>query len=41
MLTDLLVTTYRGLRYNEQERFATVEKLEVTFSRQVLMFKPK
>lgn len=41
MLTDLLVTTYRGLRYNEQERFATVEKLEVTFSRQVLIFKPK
>lgn len=37
-LTNLLFTTYRGLRHNEQERFANVDKMEITFSRQLLIF---
>jgi 23S rRNA (guanine745-N1)-methyltransferase len=41
LLADLLLTTYRGARYREQERFGQANEMTVTFSRQIFCFRPK
>jgi 23S rRNA (guanine745-N1)-methyltransferase len=41
LLTDVLLTTYRGARHREQERFEQIEKMTLTFSRQIFCFSPK
>lgn len=41
LLADLLLTTYRGARHREQERFDQINEMTVTFSRQIFCFRPK
>lgn len=40
-LEDLLASSYRGARTSERERFAAVERLEVTFARDLGWFRPQ
>lgn len=40
-LEDLLASSYRGARARERERFAGVERLEVTFERDLGWFRPR
>ncbi|MFY9222863.1 MAG: hypothetical protein WAQ98_09350, partial [Blastocatellia bacterium] len=41
MLSDLLLTTYRGARSSEKARFSETEAMEVTFSREFFYFQAK
>ena len=38
---DVLATSYRGLRRSESERLARLEPMDVTLSRDVLLFRPR
>lgn len=41
MLSDLLLTTYRGARSSEKTRFSETESMEITFSREFFYFQAK
>lgn len=41
LLNDLLLTTYRGARHREKEKFDKLEEMTITFSRQIFCFRPK
>jgi 23S rRNA (guanine745-N1)-methyltransferase len=40
-MTDVLSSSYRGLRTRERERLATLGPMDVTLARDLLLFKPK
>ncbi len=39
-IQDVLTSTYRGLRRNEQERVSALDEMDVTLARDLLLFRP-
>jgi hypothetical protein len=39
-ITDVLLSSYRGLRTREREKLATLDAMDVTLSRDLLLLRP-